>query len=386
MTAHVASEQVTAASAGDAHIARAAAGVELALLPVVARARADPASVLALQRAAGNRATISALASRNRLLQRQQVAVADADAEEVHRLLFEPDPVAGMRTAEAIRRLDGLEMGRLISVLQTLRSSHPTDWPILEGEVRPLRVSVAMEVVTAGAGSGLAPEQLADLRARVQRLAGQDQAAAIAASPTVGVPADPTVPAGLVTPGGLPTIPRPLLETLYLSYARRQAGIPGSQRYLDNAFWGGRPADLEAALRKVEAAGTLNIIIRVYNRWAATSVPWSFCYAIQNTWGGTSEGFNFDCRDRSGLEAALNTSTSFCQDHVGGAYHWWHEGSTPCWREKINGSPGLHFCTGNGTSVHIDPHQIVTGAWPGGYCSYDITGSVWDHFHDLGWW
>jgi hypothetical protein len=384
MTARVASEQVTAASQGDAQIARAPAGAEPAVLPVPARASASPASVLALQRAAGNRATVSALASRHRLLQRQPVAVADADAEDVHRLLFEPDPVAGMRTAEAIHRLDALEMGRLISVLQTLRSSHPTDWPILEGETRPPRVAVAMEVVSAG-GGGLAPEQLADLRARVRRLAAQDQAAAIAASPIVGVPADPAVPAGLATPTGLPPIPGPLLETLYRSYARRQAGIPGSQRYLDNAFWGGRPADFEAALRKV-GAGTLNIIIRVYNRWAATSVPWSFCYAIQNTWGGTSEGFNFDCPDRSGLEAELNKSPSFCQDHVGGAYHWWHEGSTPCWREKINASPGLHFCTGNGTSVHIDPHQIVTGDWPGGYCSYDITGSVWDHFHDLGWW
>src|SRR6187549_1651862 len=102
MTARVASEQVTAASQGDAQIARAPAGAEPAVLPVPARASASPASVLALQRAAGNRATVSALASRHRLLQRQPVAVADADAEDVHRLLFEPDPVAGMRTAEAI--------------------------------------------------------------------------------------------------------------------------------------------------------------------------------------------------------------------------------------------------------------------------------------------
>lgn len=384
MGAHVASEQMTAAPAAQAEIARAAACPELPLLAVRARACANAASVLALQRAAGNRATVSVLASRNRLLQRQEVAAADADAEEVHRLLFEPDPVAGMRTREAIHRLGGLEMGRLLSVLRTLRTSHPTDWPILEGQVRPLRVSVAMEVVAAQAGSGPAPEQLADLRARVQRLSAQDQAAAIAAWSTAGVPADPPVPAGLVTPSGLPAIPGPLLETLYRSYARRQAGMPGSQRYLDNAFWGGRPADFEAALRKVGSA-TLDIIIRVYIRWTATSVPWTFCHAIQNTWGGTSEGFNFDCRNRSGLEAALDQSTSFCEDHIGGLYHWWQEGSTPCWREKINGSPGLHVCTGNGTSVHIDHHQIVTGEWPGGFCSYDITGSTWDHFRDLGW-
>jgi hypothetical protein len=379
MGAEVASEQEIATPASEAVTARATATPELPMLPL----RATAASVLALQRAAGNRATVSALASR--LLQRQQAVAGATDAEEVHRLLFEPDEVAGMRTADAIHRLDGLDMGQLISVLQTLRTSHPTDWPILEGEVRPLRVSVAMEVVSVLAGGALAPERLADLRARVQRLSAPDQAAAIAASPQTGVPADPTVPAGLATPSGLPTIPTPLLQTLYLSYARRQAGIPGSQHYLDNAFWAGRPADFEAALRQL-GAGNLNIIIRVFNRWAATSVPWSFCSAISNTWGGTSEGFNFDCRDRPGLETALNSSPSFCQDHVGGLYHWWNEGTTPCWREKINAAPGLHFCTGNGTSVHIDPHQIVTGDWPGGFCSYDLSGSVWDHFHDLGWW
>ena len=314
----------------------------------------------------------------------KDVARDEADAEEVHRLLFEPDPIAGMRTREAIDKLDGLEMSRMISVLRTLRTSHPTDWPILEGEMRPLRVTVAMDIATSQTGTALLPEQLADLRARVPRLSALDQAVAFAALPAVAVPADPTVPAGLVTPAGLPTIPGPLLRTLYLSYARRQAGIPGSQHYLDNAFWGARPADFDAALRTLHP-GALDIIIRVYNRWAATSVPWSFCHAIANTWGGTSEGFNFDCRDRSGLEAALKHSPSFCQDTVGGLYHWWQEGSTPCWREIISGSPGLHFCTGNGTSVHIDKHQVVSGTWPGGFCSYDITGSVSDHFRDLGW-
>jgi hypothetical protein len=394
MAAHLALEHVTAGPAGEAKIARAAACHELPLLPARARARTNAASVLALQRTVGNRATVSALASQNRLLQRDEVAIADADA--VHRLLLKPDALVGTR--EAIHALDELEMGRLISVLRTLRTSHPTDWSILEGPprplpisvpmaasyARPLRISVAMEIVAVPAGSALAPEQLADLRARVQRLSAPDQAGAIAALPTVTVPADPTVPARLVTPSGLPTIPGPLLQTLYLSYARRQAGMPGSHYYLDNAFWGGRPTDLEAALRQINS-GTLDIIIRVYNRWVATSVPWSFCYAISNTWGGTSDGFNFDCRDRRGLEAALNSSPSFCEDHVGGLYHWWKEGSTPCWREKIHGSPGLHFCTGDGTSVHIDAHQVVSGDGPGGYCSYDI-GSVVDHFRDLSWW
>jgi hypothetical protein len=186
-----------------------------------------------------------------------------------------------------------------------------------------------------------------------------------------------------VPPAGIPSIPAELLQTIFHSYARRQAGIPGSENYLANAFWTGRPADVWQAIRQLGTA--LDVMVRVYRRWSATGLPWSFVHAIKDTWEGTSFGFNFDCRNTSGLEGALRGNRSFCQDHVGGAYHWWREGSTPCWREKISGSPGLHLCTGNGTAVHIDPHQVVSGDWTGGFCSYDITGSVADHFRDLGW-
>jgi hypothetical protein len=308
----------------------------------------------------------------------------DSLAAEIHRLLNEPDPVAGMRTSQAIQRLDGLDASRLLSVLRSLRSIEATDLPVVEGAA-PLLISCAAQIVRLEAISVPEPEQLANLRGRVQQLSAGDQATLIAAYPSAAVPGDPALPpGGLVPPPGTPALPGPLLETLYHSYARRQAGLPGSENYLANAFWGGRPGDLWQAIRQLGPA--LDVIVRVYNRWTATSVPWTFVDAIKDSWKGTSDGFNFVCSGTAGLEAELNKSSSFCEDHVGGAYHWWVEGSTPCWREKISGSPGLHFCTGAGTSVHIDPHQVVSGDWPGGFCSYNITGSVLDHFRDLGWW
>jgi hypothetical protein len=310
----------------------------------------------------------------------------DALAAEISSLLHTPDPVGGMRTREAIQKLQGLDWTQLLPVLRALRTHDASDPSIVQSE-SPLLISVAAETVSLELATGTEPEVLARYRSRVQQLSQPDQAAVIATYPAAAVPADPAVPAGglVPPPGGPAGIPGPLLETLYHSYARRQAGLPGSDRYLANAFWGGRPADFWQALNQMGAA--LDVTRRIYARWTATSVPWTFVEALYHTWSGTSDGFDFLCTDRSGLEAALNGSTSFCEDHVGGLYHWWKEGTTPCWREIVSGSPGLHVCTGGDrTTVHIDPHQIVSGTWPGGFCSYDITGSVIDHFKDLGWW
>ena len=312
-------------------------------------------------------------------------AERDALAAEISTLLHTPDPVGGMRTSEAIQRLQGLDWTQLVSVLRALRTRNAADPPIVQDQA-PLLISVAAETVTLEA-TRPEPEVLARYRARVKLLPQPDQTAVIATYPAAAVPADPALPTGgLVPPPGAPTgIPAPLLETLYHSYARRQAGLPGSDQYLANAFWGGRPTDFWQALTNMGAA--LDVIRRVYTRWTATTVPWTFVDALYNTWSGTSDGFDFACQDRSGLEAALNGASKFCQDHVGGLYHWWVEGTTPCWREIIDGSPGLHVCTGGGrTTVHIDPHQVVSGTWPGGFCSYNISGSVVDHFKDLGWW
>jgi hypothetical protein len=310
----------------------------------------------------------------------------DALAADISTLLQTLDPVAGMRTGEAIQKLQGLDWTGLLAVLRALRARNPADPPIIQ-EQAPLLISVAAETVILEAAPLVQPEVLARYRARVLQLQHPEQAAVIATYPAAAVPADPALPAsGLVPPPGAPTgIPGPLLVTLYHSYARRQAGLPGSDEYLANAFFGARPTDFWQALAQMGTA--LDVIRHVYARWSATGVPWMFVDGLYNTWSGTSDGFNFACEDRSGLEAVLNGASEFCEDHVGGLYHWWFEGTTPCWREIISGSPGLHICTGgNRTTAHIDPHQIVSGKWPGGFCSYDITGSAIDHFKDLGWW
>ena len=324
-----------------------------------------------------------------RLQPQVPMPLADPDAlsAEISTFLHTPDPVAGMRTGEAIQRLQRLDWIQLLSVLRRLRARNASDPPIIQGEA-PLLISVAAETVSLEVATRTEPEVLARYRSRVEQLSHPDQASVIATYPAAAVPADPAVPAGgLVPPPGAPAgIPGPLLKTLYYSYARRQAGLPGSDGYLANAFWGGRPADFWQALTQMGTA--LDVVRRIYTRWTATTVPWAFVDALYNTWSGTSDGFDFACHDRPGLEAALNGASAFCEDQVvGGLYHWWVEGTTPCWREIINGSPGLHVCTGGGRiTVHIDLHQVVSGTWPGGFCSYDITGSVFDHFKDLGWW
>lgn len=313
------------------------------------------------------------------------LADPDALAAEISTLLQTPDPVAGMRTGEAIEKLGGLDWAQLVSVLRAVRARNPFDLSVIQGEA-PLLISIAAETVALESAARVQPEVLARYRARVKQLSPQQQAEVITTWPGAAAPADPALPAGgLTPPPGAPTgIPGPLLETLYHSYARRQTGAPGSDEYLANAFYAGRPADFWQALTQMGPA--LDVIRRVYARWSATSVPWSFVDAIYNAWGGTSDGFNFVCDDVSALEAALKSASVFCKDHVGGVYHGLIEGTTPCWREIVSGSPGLHVCTGGArATVHIDPHQVVSGKWPGGFCSYDITGSVVDHFKDLGW-
>jgi hypothetical protein len=311
---------------------------------------------------------------------------ANGVAAQVSALLHTADEVAGMRTGDAIQILSGLTGAQLVAVLRAIRAGTPTDIDIISAEATT-RIALFLETFALETAPTPEPEALARYRARVQQLDPGDRTALVSVYPNAAVPADPALPSGgLTPPPGAPAgIPAPLLETLFHSYARRQAGIPGSDTYLANAFYGGRPADFWQALTQLGNA--LDVIRRVYARWTATSVPWSFVEAIYVTWAGTSDGFDFECHDRAGLERALGGDSHFCRDHVGGAYHWWVEGSTPCWREIIDGAPGLHVCTGGGrTTVHIDHHQCVSGSWPGGLCSYNISGSALDHFKDLGWW
>jgi hypothetical protein len=194
---------------------------------------------------------------------------------------------------------------------------------------------------------------------------------------------DTTIAPGWPTPpSDLPAIPAPLLRTLYYSYYHRVDGDPSASHYLDNAF--GKPKTLWEALRGL--GGDLAMMKQIYDRWTGAGINWVFVKAITNSWRGTSDGFNFVSDNVGDLEKALGNASTFCHDHVGEAYHWWEEGSSPCWREVVNGGPGLHVCTGakSGPTVHIDPHQIVKGKHWGGLCNYDL-GTVEDHYRDLGW-
>lgn len=56
-----------------------------------------------------------------------------------------------------------------------------------------------------------------------------------------------------------------------------------------------------------------------------------------------------------------------------------------CWREVVNGSPGLHICISNSSifdsSMHVDPHQIIGSKKADGTCDYSVTAIInhgWD--------
>ncbi len=314
-------------------------------------------------------------------------APAGSRAAEVEALLDRTDPVGGVGDpAAAARLLRDLPMDALLPTMVELRD-HARLEQLRAFVQTPPRLRVALHVAepaTAGAVASR-PEEWADLRGEVARLDPADRAAVVAFLPAAAVPADPVAgPADLTPPPGSPyaALPAPLVAALWRSYSRRNAGIPGSTHNLDNAFWGGRPANLWAALDAIGPA--LNIIRQIYARWTAAGLRWSLLDDVHNTWGGGSQGFEFSSTDRAALTAALDASTQFCADHVGGAYHWWH-GETPCWREVTPDAPGLHFCLGGATpSVHIDPHQPLSGRHDNGYCSYSL-GSSLTHFQDLGW-
>jgi hypothetical protein len=212
------------------------------------------------------------------------LADPDALAAEISNVLHTPDPVAG------IRKLLGLDWTQLMSVLRALRKLDALYPRIVESKaivamgVRPrstLLIRVAAETVSLEVAKGTEPEVLARYRSLVQQLPQPDQAAVIATYPTAATPADPAMPAGgLKPPQGAPKdVPGPLLETLYHSYARRQAGLPGSDQYLSNAFWGPkRPTDFWEALTNMPEA--LDVIRRIYRRWTATTVSWKFVEAL----------------------------------------------------------------------------------------------------------
>ena len=312
---------------------------------------------------------------------------------EVESFLDEVDPVAGVgNLPAAMVLLRDLPMGSLLVTLRDLRDHFRLE--MLREQITSFespRFQMALRIVDyqGQAALSLKPEEWAELRENILELTPEDQAAIFKFFPPAQVPAEPTPPAGGVTAPSSPaavSLPAQLLETLWRSYTRRMIGMPGSRKNLDNAFWGGPPADFSAALNELAKQGALATINEIYSRWTGASLTWSV-RDIQNTWGGGAPGMNFITTNLSGLRSELESPKApFCRDGdlSGGAWHWWHD-ETPCWRETISGKRGLHFCLGSAIpSVHIDPTQVVEKREDDGSCNYDM-GEVYQHYKDLGW-
>jgi hypothetical protein len=252
--------------------------------------------------------------------------------------------------------------------------------------VRAAVLVVKLEKLTAATR---APEDLAELRELLIAGPSADRKTVESLLPDAVVPTAPAVPTGGLppAPAGHPQAswPAELLQTIYLSLADRNTGMPGSRFNIPEAFGGTRPANLWDALKAM--GGATAVIKQIYDRWSASGIPWSHAHSIRNSWSGSSTGFNFNSSTVTGLRAALEKSTKFCKDKNGGdLYHDFVEGTAPCWRECVTANtPGLHFCIGGSVpTVHIDDHQCVEYREDDGTCNYDLT-AVKKHWQDLGW-
>lgn len=151
-------------------------------------------------------------------------------------------------------------------------------------------------------------------------------------------------------------LPPELLDTLRTSFVERT----DANKNLDNAFWAGPTTSFEEALNRIS---TLDIatLVEVYQRAKAVGI-WTYIHSIRNVWTGTSRGFEFNSPFVNELSAALQQSEHFCKDTmIGEALH-----AGSCWRETVDGTPGLHVCLGSGVpGIHIDMHQTILGTITG---------------------
>lgn len=188
--------------------------------------------------------------------------------------------------------------------------------------------------------------------------------------------------------------PAPLIETLCRSYKAHSkitngGTLPASFQFAMEI----EPASFEDALDKTNAS----FVQVVYDRVARYSGLWSYVDFIYVVWRTDNNGFTFSCKDPAGKSALvrfLDSSAFFCRDTpVMQYYHQSEKGVGPrliapthqCWREVVNGSPGLHICVANagiyGNEMHVDPNQIVKGKDSDGTCNYDLMSMVkhgWD--------
>ncbi len=153
-------------------------------------------------------------------------------------------------------------------------------------------------------------------------------------------------------------------------------------------FWrwsNGRPTNLGAALDML-GGPDINTLVQLYNRMSGAGL-WSKIVTITNLWSTSSLGIDFN--EDGSMQTAVEAG-NFCKDSsIGQIYHSGKE----CWREMVpSGTPGLHACFPG--SIHIDPHQTVSGRAPGlvvwgpipvgirMMCFYDLLSLV-DHMSDV---
>jgi len=186
--------------------------------------------------------------------------------------------------------------------------------------------------------------------------------------------------------------PAPLMATLcrsYLAHSPKLTSLPEAFQWRSEA----EPADFDDALAK----GHVENVKATYYRVALVGGLWAFVDLIFDTWSTDNQGFIFsvkDIPDRRSLRSLLDSSPKFARDVP--LMQFFHQGEKgwgsrvlvpthQCWREVVNGSPGLHICICNNSnfdhSIHLDPHQIVLSKKPDGTCEYDVTAVIkhgWD--------
>jgi len=369
------------------------------------RARASPGHpVLALQRAAGNRAVAGLLHGGPPHVARQSDAGVDGGSggstpravngapPATQRFLdlmhqSQPGQSAGVgNPAAAFQLLDSLPMSELLRTLVALRASgypvsHVPGYP----GVRVARMEAA--VVAADLSPQTRPfseAALADLRDRTAGLAPAERSEVIAFVPEAQPPVVVTTDADATPPPGSPYAgwPLDLRRSVARSFRERAAAAVNSRDNLANAYWGaGVPATWWEALDRYPSA----ILLANYQRATAAGFPWSAVHTVGHAWSGTSAGLAFVPADEGAMRTAMNGSARFCHDSwLSGSEHPGAE----CWREVIFNAPGVHICLGGpkNSSLHIDAHQVVNGRDSDGVCDINYVGRAGiSHARDLGW-
>jgi hypothetical protein len=192
--------------------------------------------------------------------------------------------------------------------------------------------------------------------------------------------------------------PTDLLDKLCRSYVTHDEKVDGwTINSLPDAFYAGEPADFNEALTRRSCGDNVKAVYDRIISNAAYRRLWNLIDFIFETWHTDNYGFNFSVQfpEKHLAWTFLDGSSFFARDVPW--MQFFHQGpgsmvskvvvpTHQCWREVVNGSPGLHVCLkGNSifeNGIHIDPHQIVKGKKGDGTCDYS-TGAIIQHGRDI---